>query len=451
MRHERWSSQSAFLLATIGGALGLGNIWRFPYVAGTNGGGAFVIMYILFILLIGIPLVMAELALGRRGGQSAVKTMQMLTAAEGQSKFWHTGGWIAILTPIIALMFYSVVASWSLDYIANAVTGRFSGIGATGSDEMFTALLANPWRMAFWTGLFLLMSGTIVARGVRRGLESTVKILMPALGVIILALVIYAATTADFAAALEFLFKPDFSKVTGTVALTAMGQAFFSLTVGVGALITYGAYMPAGISIPRAACTVAAADTLSALLMGLAIFPLVFANGLAPAEGPGLIMVTLPIAFGQIAGGAVVGTLFFMLMFIAALTSAIAMIEPMVAWLEEHRGIRRSRATAALTGGVWIAALTVVLSFNVWSELHPLGFLTFFAEMTIFDLLDFFAANIMIPVGALLLALFSGWVMNRASMREELGLRDGPLFRIWAVLVKYVAPLAIVAILLGNL
>lgn len=451
MSHERWSSQSAFLLATIGGALGLGNIWRFPYVAGTSGGGAFVLIYILFILVIGVPLVMAELAIGRRGGQSAVGTMRVLTAAEGGSKFWHAGGWIAILTPIVALTFYSVVASWSLDYIAKAVTGQFSQISPSESGELFSALQANPWRMTIWTGVFLFFSGSIVARGVHQGLERTVKLLMPALGLIIVALVVYAALTADFAAALRFLFEPDFSKVTGTVVLAAMGQAFFSLTIGVGAMITYGAYMSSQISIPRAACIIAAADTGAALLMGLAIFPLVFANGLAPAEGPGLIMVTLPIAFGQITGGAFVGTLFFLLMFIAALTSAIAMIEPMVAWLEQERGVRRVVATAALAGGIWIASVAVVLSLNDWSDVHPLGFLSYFAEKNIFDLLDFFAANLMIPIGALLLALFSGWVMNRESMREELGLSDGFVFRVWGLLVRYLAPIAIVFILIGSI
>jgi len=451
MNRARWSSQSAFLLAAIGGALGLGNIWRFPYVAGTSGGGAFVIIYIGFIVLIGIPLVMAELALGRRGGQSAVKTMQKLTADEGRSTFWHAGGWFAIVTPIIALTFYSVVASWSLDYIYKAFTGRFTGISGTESADLFNGLLADPFRMAVWTALFLLISGGVVALGVRRGLETTVKLLMPALGLIIAGLVIYAAITADFSGALAFLFTPDFSKVTGTVVLKAMGQAFFSLTVGVGAMITYGAYMSPSISIPRAACAIAAADTLSALLMGLAIFPLVFAHNLAPAEGPGLIMVTLPIAFGQVPGGIVVGTLFFILMFIAALTSALAMIEPMVSWLEEQRGLHRSLATALLIGGVWVASLSMVLSFNDWSDVHPLGFIEFFATMTMFDLMDFFAANIMVPCGALLLALFSGWAMSSHSLRAELGLSDGPLFRAWMALVRYVAPLAIGAILIGNL
>ena len=451
MNRARWSSQSAFLLAAIGGALGLGNIWRFPYVAGTSGGGAFVIIYIAFIVIIGIPLVVAELALGRRGGQSAVKTMQKLTADEGRSKFWHTGGWFAIVTPIIALTFYSVVASWSLDYIFKAVTGRFSGISGTESGELFAGLLADPLRMATWTGVFLLISGGVVARGVERGLESTVKLLMPALGLIIVGLVIYAAITADFSGALTFLFTPDFSKVTGTVVLQAMGQAFFSLTVGVGAMITYGAYVAPTVSIPRAACTIAAADTLAALLMGLAIFPLVFANGLAPAEGPGLIMVTLPIAFGQVTGGTIVGILFFTLMFIAALTSALAMIEPMVSWLEEQRGLSRSVATAGLVAGVWVVSLSMVLSFNDWSDVYPLGFIDFFATMTTFDLMDFFAANIMVPCGALLLALFAGWAMRSDSLRDELGLSDGPLFRTWMGLVRYVAPLAIGAILIGNL
>ncbi len=449
--HEHWSSRRAFVLAAVGGAVGLGNIWRFPYIAGQNGGGTFVLVYVLCIACIGIPLLIAELMMGRHGGHSAPATMQRLTAEASRSRFWHSIGWFAVLTPLLAIVYYGVIAGWSLDYIVLAVTGSFTGIDAEASAGLFGRLTGSPLRLAFWQGLFMLLTAIVVARGVRKGLELATKLLMPSLAAIVVLLVLYAAVTADFAAALRFLFTPDLSKLNGTMILMALGQAFFSLAIGVGAMITYGAYMPQDVSIPKAAVTIAAADTAMALMMGLAIFPLVFAFGIQPAEGPGLVFVSLPIAFGQMPGGIIFAILFFVLTFIAALTSSIAMLEPIVCWLEEHRGFSRPISTAVLAAGTWLIGLSVVLSFNRWSEVRLLGFFKYFADKTIFELFDFVTANIMMPVGALLLAAFAGWAMRRDSIRKEVGVADGNWYRVWMFLLRFVVPVGIVAILIGNL
>lgn len=449
--HEHWSSRRAFLLAAVGSAVGLGNIWRFPYITGVNGGGAFVIIYCVCIVVIAMPLLMAEVAIGRRGGQSPIRSMQKLVAENGRSRFWTSVGWFSIITPTVGLMYYSVVAGWTLDYAVSAMTGTFSAYDAEKSSEGFATMTANPARMVFWQGMFFLLTVVIVAGGVKKGLEKAVTWLMPGLALILVALVIYSAVTADFAGALRFMFKPDFSKVTSSTILMAVGQAFFSVNVAVGALITYGAYIPEKISIPKVCGVIAFADTGVALMMGLIIFPLVFSYGLQVGEGPGLVFVTLPIAFGQMPFGALFGSLFFLLMAIAALTSSIGMLEPAVSWLVEHKGFRRIPVTIITGIGIWIFGLGALFSFNILLGFTPLDHLPLFAGKRIFDLMDFMTANVLIPVGGLLIALFAGWMMTRESMCEELGLDQATTFRIWQFLVRFVAPLAIVAIFAANI
>ena len=449
--HEQWSSRTAFLLAAVGTAVGLGNVWRFPYIAGVNGGGAFVIVYIVAILLIGIPLLMGELTLGRRGQQSAIQTMRKLTAEEGRSPFWHSIGWFSVLIPLIGLMYYAVVAGWTLDYIFATARGAFAGADAAGSQSAFKSLTDNPLRMGIGHAIFVLATVWVVARGVQKGLEKAVRVLMPFLFVILIVLVGYAAFTADFVGALEFMFKPDFSKLTAAAVLMAIGQAFFSMAVAVGAMITYGAYMPKQVSIPRSAIIIGGTDTLVALMAGMAIFPLVMTYGLQPGEGPGLVFVTLPIAFGQMPAGMVFGTLFFVLMSIAALTSTIGMLEPVVSYLEEHRGFTRS-TVAILTGlFVWLTGIVVVLSFNVLSDVKPLEMFSLFRDKGIFDLFDFFTANIMIPACGLLLAIFVGWMLRPASALDELQVPNDMRFKTWQFLIRFVAPVALVAVFVMNL
>ncbi len=450
--HEKWSSRRAFLLAAIGSAIGLGNVWRFPYITGVNGGGAFVLIYAACILIIAMPLLMAEIAIGRRGGESPVRSMQKLAAEENYSSFWHSIGWQAVIAPTIGLMYYSIIAGWTLDYAIVNIGGGFADVDASTSGDKFSSLIGNPARLMFWHGLFIALTVVIVARGIRQGLEKAISYLMPCLFVILLLLLAYTAFTADFSGAANFMFKPDFSRVTADVVLMAIGQAFFSVNVAVGALITYGAYMPKHISIPRVAGIIALADTGVALMMGLIIFPLVISYGLTPGEGPGLVFVTLPIAFGQMPAGIIFGTLFFVLMSVAALTSTLGMLEPVVSWLEERRRFSRPQIAAAVGFIIWLCGLPALLSFNVLSGFTPLGDFALFEGKTIFDLMDFFIANIVIPVGGLLIALFAGWTMSRDSLVDELGWGENPrLFALWRIMVKFVAPIAIISIFVVNI
>ncbi len=441
MASEQWSSRRAFLLAAIGSAVGLGNIWRFPYITGVNGGGAFVLVYCLCVAVIGVPLLMAEIAIGRRGGRSPIGSMRKLSDEEGASRFWTSVGWQAVLAPTVGLMYYAVVAGWTLDYAVAALMGAFEGISdAEGASAVFAKLTGSPGRMMISHAGFILLTVFIVAAGVKNGLERATKYLMPVLLVILLVLVAYTALTADFMGGVRFLFKPDFGKLTPTVVLMAIGQAFFSVNVAVGAFITYGAYVPKQISIPKVAVVIAIADTAVALLVGLVIFPLVLSYGLEPGEGPGLVFVTLPIAFGQMPAGAVFGALFFTLMSIAAVTSAIGMLEPQVAWLVERKGhLRMRRAPAALAVGVfvWICGLPALLSFNRLADFKPI------AGRNIFGLFDFFTANLVIPIGGFLIAVFSGWVLSSDSLRDELGLKDSVWFKSLRFILRYVAPIAI--------
>ncbi len=448
---KSWSSRLAFLFAAIGSAVGLGNLWRFPYIAGENGGGAFVLIYVVCILLLGIPLIMAELLIGRRGQQSAINTMRTLAKQENVSSLWAGLGWLMVIIPLVGITYYSVVAGWGLAYVVEAASGSFTGISGAESKLIFDTLTADPWRLALWHGVFIAVTVFIVARGVNGGLEKAAFLMMPALFVILLVLVIYAMVAADFSAGFSFLFHVDFSKINGNIILMAVGQAFFSLAIAVGVMMTYGAYLPKDVSIPRAAGTIAVADTIVALLAGLAIFPVVFASGLEPGSGPGLIFVTMPVAFGQMPLSSLFGTLFFVLLCFAAITTGIGMLEPAVSWLEENHGMKRPKL-AIITGLIcWALGLSSVLSFNVWSGVYPLSFIQRFAETTIFDLLDFSLANILIPIGGLLIAIFAGWFMSRASTIDELGIGDGKLYKLWNFLIRYLAPIALLMVFIANI
>ncbi len=449
--HPTWSSRLTFLMAAVGAAVGLGNIWKFPYMAGANGGGAFVLVYLIAVLLVAIPILVGETLIGRRGRQSPPLAMRNLARAEGRSPWWGLVGWLGMLTAFLILSYYSVIAGWAVAYAFKAGAGGLTGITGETAPATFQAVLADPWRMTIWHGVFMALTVLIVIRGLNRGIERAVKVLMPALFVALLIMVGYSAVTGDFAAGFGFLFDFDFSKITGPVALEAVGQAFFSIGVAMALMMTYGSYLPRDISIPRMSFAIAAADTLVALLAGLAIFPLVFANGLDPAEGPGLIFVTFPLAIGNMPAGLLFGTIFFALLTVAALTSTIALMEPMVAWAVESRGITRQRAAILAGVTAWVLGIATVLSFNHWADFHPLGRIGRFAEATIFDLIDYLTANIMLPVGALLMALFVGWWVRPASSRDELAIDRPWAYEAWLWLMRIVAPLALIGIFVSNL
>ncbi len=450
-KHEKWSSETVFMLATIGAAVGLGNLWRFPFVAGQHGGAAFVLIYIGFVLLLGLPLMMAELAMGRRGGGSPVASMRSLARDASASKFWAVIGWISILIPLVGLSYYSVVGGWSIDYVFKAAVNAFDGLSGQDSENTLNLMLASPGRMLFFHGLFIAAGVVVVARGVGKGIETVSKYMMPALFVILIVLVINSIVNADIARGIDFLFNPDFSKITPNVVFMALGQAFFSLAIGVGVMLTYGAYVPGGVSLPKAAFIISLADTAVAVLAGVAIFPVVFASGLDPAEGPGLLFVTLPVAFGGMQAGYIVGLLFFILLFFAAYSSILGMLEPVVSYLEEHRGYSRPKMTLLTGLFSWTLGIAAALSFNVWADVRLLSAIPYFADKTIFDLLDFFIANFLLPLNAMLIAIFAGWIMTKRSLLEELGVTSVAAAYFLQIVLRYVAPVLIFAIFYTSL
>jgi len=448
---RKWSSRAGFLFASIGVAVGLGNLWRFPFVAGENGGAAFVAVYLAAVALIGVPLIVAEMVIGRRGGHSAVTTMGRLVRERSASPVWKLIGVLSLLVPFFGLTYYAIVAGWTMDYLVQSLAGGFGGFDAAVSKASNEALQASPWRMIASHTAFILITVYIVRRGLNEGLEPATKIMLPALFVLLLVLVGYALVSGDRAAALEFLFAPDFSKITPQVVFTALGQAFFSLAIGVGAMITYAAYGPKVSDLGKSAGQIAGADTAVALLAGLAIFPIVFAAGLPKDSGPDLLFVTVPVAFANMPGGVIFAPLFFLLLFVAALTSSMGMLEPVVAWAEEHRGWERRRSSIAIGGLAWLIGLAAVLSLNVWSEVRLFGFLPMFEDFNIFRTIDFFVANLMLPINGLLIALFTGWILSREEVRSELASASQLVYGYFRLAVRFLAPAAIVIILVASL
>ena len=435
--HGTWSSRWTFILAATGSAVGLGNIWKFPYMAGDNGGGAFVLIYLACIFVIGIPIMLGEIMIGRRGRSSPANTMSFLAKEAETSQAWTLLGATGALAGLLILSFYSVAAGWAMAY----VFGGFQETSAQAVSSEFDKFLTDPVALLFWHTLFIIITVTIVARGILKGLEAWINTLMPMLFIIIILLCIYAMQTGAFLEGLAYLFKPDFAKINSDVLLAALGQAFFTLSLGMGAIMAYGAYMPADQNIGRTAITVAALDTGVALLAGIAIFPIVFANGLAPTEGPGLVFVTLPIAFANMPLGVLFGTLFFILLSIAALSSSISLIEPGVAWLVES--LKTKRAYAAIGLGIfsWTLGVFSALSFNLMSEFKLFG-------MNFFDITDFLTNQIMLPLGGIFIAVFVGWVMKKKDVLDELQIEDGIIFKSWFFVIRFVAPVMVGVVLI---
>ena len=439
--HGEWSSRLAFILAAAGSAVGLGNIWKFPYMAGENGGGAFVIIYLICIVLFGLPVMMAEVMLGRRGRQSPINTMKTLCEQEKANKAWGLLGWSGVVAGVLILSYYSVIAGWSLSYVLESVGGGFNGITEEGAGNLFASLIGDPVKLILWHSLFMIMTMVVVSRGVSNGLETAVKYLMPALAVLILVLIGYSISQGNFMLSVKFLFTPDFSKINQEVLLDAMGQAFFSLSLGMGAIMIYGSYLPQRASIAKTSFAVALADTSVAILAGLAIFPIVFAYNLEAAQGPGLIFNTLPLAFGQMPGGVFFGSLFFVLLVFAAWTSSISLIEPAVAWLVEKKNMARAKASVICGVITWLVGLGTVFSFNIWDSYRLF-------DKTLFDLLDFLTSNIMLPLGGLLIAVFVGWMMRESSVRDEMAMSNPMLYQCWRFLVRFVTPVGVFLIFL---
>ncbi len=435
--HGQWSSRLTFVLAATGAAVGLGNIWKFPYIAGEHGGSVFVLVYILCVAVLGVPIMMAEVMLGRRGGRTPVNTLRMLAAEARASRVWQIIGWGGTLAGILILSYYSVIAGWTLAYLQYAVTGAFANFTGDGASALFAqSITGNPLTQVVCHTLFMVMTMVIVARGVNRGLEQAVVYLMPTLVALLLILVGYAVNTGHFMQALAFLFTPDFDKFSSASVLTAMGHAFFTLSLGMGTIMIYGAYVPKTASIAGTSVAIAAADTMVALIAGMAIFPIVFANGLDPAAGPRLIFETVPVAFGNMAGGTLFGALFFLLLLIAAWTSSISLLEPGVTLLIENFGMTRSRAVVCIGLVIWILGFGTAFSSNLWSHVTLFG-------LTIFQQIDYLTSNLMLPLGGLGIAVFAGWVLTRDTSRAELNVRNTAVYTAWRLFIRWIAPVTV--------
>jgi NSS family neurotransmitter:Na+ symporter len=447
-RREFWSSRLGFSLATIGSATGLGSIWKFPYEVGTNGGGAFILCYLLGLGLIVFPLMLVEFALGRHGRADAIRSIAVAAEENAASPRWRAVGALGIVTAFLILSFYSVIGGWALAYAVDTIQGLPGGT-ADAVKARFDALLASPGRIAVYHTVFMTLTAFIVGRGIAEGIEAACKILMPILMALLAVLSLYAAVQGDVSAALRFLFAVHASDITTKVGLEALGLGFFSIGVGLAVMVTYGAYAARDIDLRTVAVATIVGDTVVSCLAGLAVFPIVFTEKLDPASGPGLMFVTLPLAFARLPMGTLAAIAFFVLLAIAGLASAMSLLEMPVAYLR-RRGWPRVSATATAASGCWLLGWVSVFSFNRWAEWFPLGGLPAFRRATVFDLLDQLTSNMLLPAGGLGLAILAGWVLPPSLLVDELRLgRTGAALLL--VLLRYVVPCAIVLVALASL
>ncbi|MED6340894.1 MAG: sodium-dependent transporter [Pseudomonadota bacterium] len=441
----RWSSRWLFVLAAAGSAVGLGNILKFPYIAGENGGGAFVLIYLVCVAFVGAPIMISEVMLGRKGRASPINTMGTLAKQASASGRWGFVGWMGVLAGVLILSYYAVIAGWALNYVWLTASGTFDAASAQVATSTFDQLQQDPLQMVAWHSLFIFITIWIVARGVSRGLETAIRWFMPLLFVLLLVLLGYSASSGGFAQGWAFMFDFNWDVVGPETWLIAMGQAFFTLSLGMGTMMAYGAYVPDDSHIGSTVLTIVVLDTFVAVAAGLAIFPLVFVNGLEVGQGPGLMFVTLPLAFGQLPMGALFGTVFFVLVSFAAITSAISLTEPAIAYLVEEYNAKRSRVAVSLGVFCWLLGLGTVFSFNIWADVKPLFGLNFF------EIVDQLSQNIMLPLGGLLIALFAVWVLPQNIVREQLQVRSDRIMLVWRVVGGVIAPLGVAAVFIYTL
>jgi len=444
-QQEHWSSRWFFMMAAVGSAVGLANIWRFPYTTGENGGGAFVFVYLAAVIFLALPLVITELMLGRRSQSCPTEGMKALVREAKVSSWWTVFAFGGVLSTTLIMSYYCMIGGETVVYAIKTISGEFTGINAAQSSAI-SAQYNGSWLTVFWGHtLFLGLTVWISAQGVSSGLERAVKYMMPMLFLILFVMVIYAMFAGEFKQTLLYLFTPDFSLVNADVVIDAFGQAFFSVSVGATTLIAYGSYLQRRDPIVNSAVFIVTADTLVALLAGLAIFPIVFAHGLDAGGGPGLVFEIIPLALGDMPAGSLIGALFFVLLAFAALTSSISLLEVPVAWLNSKPNWTRKRAAVVWGGAVWLLGLLPVLSLNELSNFHPLGM--FGNQSTFFDLFDYIASNILLPLSGLIMAILVGWILPRSLVRAELDADSNPLwFAIWQNLLRYLVPLVLLVV-----
>lgn len=438
-----FSSKLAVVAAAAGSAVGLGNFWRFPYELGQNGGAAFLILYIVFVILIGMPIMMSEFVIGRMGQRNAVGAFKQL---DPKGKWWIVGV-MGVITSFLIMGFYSVVAGWTIEYVFQAAANQFAHKDIHTLTQVFVDFNTSTWRPIIWLILFVAVSAIIIILGVKDGIEKSTKIMMPLLIIIIIALGIRSVTLPGGLKGLEFLFQPDFSKITSKVVLSAMGQAFFSLSLGMGCMITYGSYISKKNHLSHTVVEVSMTDSIVAILASIAIFPAVFSLGINPGYGPELVFITLPNVFAQMPGGYIWSILFFVLLFVAALTSAISLMEVIVAYLVEELKLKRLSATILTSLVIIIFGVLASLSFGVWKDVKIF-------DMVFFDLFDNITSRVFMPLGGLMIALFTGWILNKQEVRDELsthGRFSTRYYGAFIFLVRYVTPIGIALVLINQL
>ncbi len=443
-----FGSKLGVILASAGSAVGLGNIWRFPFETGNHGGAAFILIYLGCVLFFGIPIMVAEFSIGRHSRANTAGAYQKLAPGT----HWRWVGRMGVLAGFLILGYYSVVAGWTLEYIVQAGTNTFAGQSANDFIASFNGFIAHPWRPALWMVAFMLMTHFIIVKGVEKGIEKSAKIMMPMLFLLLIVLAVCSVSLPGAGAGIEFLLKPDFSKVNGNVLLGAMGQAFFSLSLGMGCLCTYASYFRNDTNLPKTALNVGWIDTMVAILAGFIIFPAAFSVGIQPDAGPSLLFITLPNVFQQAFGNlpwlaVILSIMFYVLLALAALTSTISLHEVVTAYLHEEFNLTRGRAAKLVTVGCTILGVLCSLSLGIGKELTIFG-------LTLFDLFDFLTAKIMLPLGGFFIAIFTGWYLDKRIVWEEVsnnGTLPKVVYRIWLFLLKYIAPIGIGFIFINEL
>lgn len=443
-----FGSKLGVILASAGSAVGLGNIWRFPFETGNHGGAAFILIYLGCVLFFGIPIMVAEFSIGRHSRANTAGAYQKLAPGT----HWRWVGRMGVLAGFLILGYYSVVAGWTLEYIVQAGTNAFAGQSANDFIASFNGFISHPWRPALWMVVFMLMTHFIIVKGVEKGIEKSAKIMMPMLFLLLIVLAVCSVSLPGAGAGIEFLLKPDFSKVDGNVLLGAMGQAFFSLSLGMGCLCTYASYFRNDTNLPKTALNVGWIDTMVAILAGFIIFPAAFSVGIQPDAGPSLLFITLPNVFQQAFGNlpwltVILSIMFYVLLALAALTSTISLHEVVTAYLHEEFNLTRGRAAKLVTAGCTFLGVLCSLSLGVGKELTVFG-------LTLFDLFDFLTAKIMLPLGGFFIAIFTGWYLDKRIVWEEVsnnGTLPKVVYRIWLFLLKYIAPIGIGFIFINEL
>ncbi|MSP53631.1 MAG: sodium-dependent transporter [Gammaproteobacteria bacterium] len=439
---EKWSSKWTFIFACASASVGLGNIWKFPYSVGENGGGDFVITYLICVIFVGFPLLIAEIVIGRRGQENPVDAMRNLALSNGLSKYWEWVGWLGIFSAFFIFSYYNVIGAWTIDYIINSLNGTFQHISSDKLEAHFNVLISTPSKLLLYYSGMIVFTALVIMRGLNKGIEKIVLIFFPLMILILLSLIIYSIMHHYFQSGFDFVFRPNFFQFTRHTILSAMYEALFSLGVGMGIIMMYGAYLPSTVSIRSMALWITFIDVSVALLAALAIFPIVFAHGIDPTIGPSLIFKSIPLAFSALPGGRLMSAAFFFMLAMASITATIGLLEPIVALLIKRTSLNRIWATLLASLVLWIVGLFSLFSFNIWSAFKIFN-------RNFFELIDYVLAHFILSLSGLLLAIFVTWFLNRSQSQAELHLKP-MVFNIWFYTLRYITSFGIIIIVITS-